>query len=582
MYVNWGNLHPFTFHRSKKNIRTDVLYTLSKIDFITLNEDLLDTPQSVTGAILVNMSNNATTALTITSKSFNISGQSIGAKRITGGGAGFGSTYYIELTTNTGVKYYTDVIRFDPDCVELLLQIKNKCTTTNYDWDTDSTPLDVVLNGAQQDAMSFETERETIITQVGEVEKTIRQKKIQNFKWVAPKGFYTILKAAEENDQIVFSNKPIKNFNVEKQDINDLYSTFQIAFEYDTLNFGDTCCDDIDLDFIADPGNTGGDSCGDFAVAITFDNGTLTANVTDAPIGTLTYRWFKNGVFQTTGTSVVNPGNGEWRVDARVDICRVSDSIFIADECSLFSLDLIRVANIINGDINGAPDCEESTSISVLFNGLEVGTSLPHTAIETGVYFVTVSKCGCTRTAGIFVKVSEIEECNFELNISENDGVLTGSATPPTGVTFVWEYQNAITRTQIAAGSTVNLDQSGIYWLVGSTGEQCIKELPYVYFKDECAPIRICNWDEMPGRYDLTEQFLGDDTSYEFTLNTIVLGNINNPETQLTVKRNGVVLIYESGTVNDAGQYGIIGNDIVLWSDMPLMAGEVLFIRFNS
>jgi hypothetical protein len=37
-----------------------------------------------------------------------------------------------------------------------------------------------------------------------------------------------------------------------------------------------------------------------------------------------------------------------------------------------------------------------------------------------------------------------------------------------------------------------------------------------------------------------------------------------------------------TGTPTDSGQYGISGDDILLWSVQPLEVGEVLVVRLNS
>jgi len=583
MFVNWGNLHPFTWHNDIKRIRPDVVYQLYRIDMVLQGEVFFTTPALISTVHLVDVKTKVSTALTITPYTYEVNGVELKSWRVINNPLAFTGIYYLKVTTNLFQEYYSDYVTFQNVCDKAILLIRNECSNTSNDWDNDNTYINIYLSGAQQDAIDFETEKETILTQLGEVQKTIRQRKVQQFKWVAPKGFWTMFNGAKESNDLLFNSRKIKNFDVQKNDINELYSEFLIQFEYDTLNYGDTCCDDLNLDDIADPDNPiGGDDCDDFEVQLNYSDNVLSATIIDPPAGTLVYRWFRNGVLISQATTIVTTQPGEYRLDVLVVGCRATHSISINDPCAIFSINVYSAGNFVNADLNNLPSCPDaSTDISIVFDGAEVGTALPHEAAETGLYFVYAERCGCVKSGAVFVNADEID-CGFDLSIEKDELQLTAVADPSSGVTFNWFFTGANNiEVQIGTGATQNMTLTGVYRVEATKDEVCIKDQYYVYVREDCTPIRICNWDEMPGAYDLVEIIQGDD-NFSYELNIIDLTLINNPEIQLTVKRNGVALVYEAGTPTDSGQYGISGSDILLWSDMPLMAGEVLIIRLNS
>lgn len=541
MYKDFGVYHPFTLHKTKEKIRSQALYKMPDSIFILRG--------TVTGT-KTDILTGTSSPLNVSTSTWEVNGIDYTATLIEATGMTVGSRYYLTLIVD-GTTFYTDYIEcVSEDCLTRLLLV-NDCNNINWDWNGSLGYPVVPISEVQQNTPETTTEYETIITAQGEKKELKRQVQRQRFWFVAPKGYSNVLNGAKACSDVYFGGTLIKNFDFVEESIDDFMSTFTISFEYINEQQGNDCCDDIDLDDIANPegSGTGGD-CEGFLIEIVNTDDTLSVTLTDPPpTGTPSYKWYRNNLLISTATTIdiVQPGN--YKVEVTQAGCKVTSTYFKDDVCGAMSLRVYAVGNFVNGDLSNVPDgCTPTTS--VLLNGVEVATSLPFEVSETGTYFVKVTACNCIKSGGVFINYSEESNCDFTLDINQTGNLLEAD-TDATSPTYLWELETSAGRSTIGTSSSVTAATKGIYWLTVTEGT-CSKET-YVYL-------------EPLASQGVFVRYGGTGTA--FTILGINLLGIVDYAGTIKVTVNGVVFTYTAGTPS-TNQYSVnISGQITVQSSL--------------
>ena len=254
------------------------------------------------------------------------------------------------------------------------------------------------------------------------------------------------------------------------------------------------------------------------------------------PDGTPTYRWYRNGIFISAASTIDTTQSGDYKVEVKIGKCTATDNYYIDNPCLSYQLDVTKIGSQINATVSNEPD-GETTTYSVVFNGVEVATSLPYDATVEGIYYVYATAGECNRVKGIFIQIIE-EDCTFTASIDQDGSelsVLTDASSP----TYLWELETSAGRSSIGTGATVQVQGTGIYWLTVTNG-LCDLET-YLYLEPTTGRIIIMN----------------KSTGSEFTVTDISLLNIEDPAVKVTVFVNGTLYTYVSGTPAAPNQWGI-------------------------
>ena len=529
MYKDFGVYHPFTLHKSKEKIRSQALYKMPDSIFILRG--------TVTGT-KTDVLTGTSTPLNVSTSTWAVNGIDYTATLIEATGMTIGRRYYLTLIVD-GTTFYTDLIEcVSEDCLTRLLLV-NDCNNINWDWNGALGYPVVPISEIQQNTPETTTEFETIITAQGEQKELKRQVQRQRFWFVAPKAYSNVLNGAKACSDVYFGGILIKNFDFVEEDVDDFMSSFTISFEYINEQQGNDCCDDIDLDDIANPenGGTGGD-CEGFTIEIVNTDDTLSVTLTDPPpTGTPTYKWYRNNLLISTATTIdiVQPGN--YKVEVIQAGCKVTTTYFKDDVCGAMSLRVYSVGNFVNGDLSNIPDgCTPTTS--VILNGVEVATSLPFEVSETGTYFVKVTACNCIKSGGVFINYSEESNCDFTVDINQT-GSLLEADTDATTPTYLWELETSAGRSTIGTSASVTAATKGIYWLTVTEGT-CSKET-YIYL-------------EPLASQGVFVRYGGTGTAFTI-LGINLLGIVDHAGT-IKVTVNGVVFSYTAGAPS-TNQYSV-------------------------
>lgn len=469
MFSDFGLFNPFTLHKSVDRVRSSVVYKMNPCVFILRG--------TVSSAVKVDIETGTETALTYESRTWTINGTNFEAalfsETLTAN-----KTYYFKITID-GTVYYTDHVQND-GCVTVDFVTSNTCNDLNIDWETGTSAIPLSFANLQQITPDTETEFETIVTAQGQKRKVKRQIQKQTFWFIQPKGFKNILNGVKGNDYNFFGSKEVKNFDFSEESIDDFYSSFTITFEYINLQHGNQCCDDLDLDVISNPNGEGtGEGCGTFAAEIVNTSDTLTVTLTDEPVGTPSYRWYRNNLQISTASSITIVQAGNYKVDVIIDGCKATASYYKDDVCGALTVRVYAVGNIVNADVSNVPDgC--TPTISVTLDGVEVATSVPYTVAATGTYFVKVTACNCNKSGGVFVNFSEETNCDFTVDIVQTGNTLEAD-TDATSPSYLWELETGAGRNTIGTGATQAVTLKGIYFLTVTEG-LCSKET-YLYIE---------------------------------------------------------------------------------------------------
>lgn len=524
-----GIYHPFLWSNKASDVDNLTIYKVKQLDVILTGQ--------IGSVTLVNAVTGAVTSPTTNAVTWSVKGVTVQATRVSGS-LSEGALYYLDVD---GL-YFSDLIT-KSDCTTEILTW-NSCSNQFYDWDSDPVTQKISLFDPVAVAPIIETESETVITEYGQQDKTLRVNKKYRLQFVAPVGYIQILSGLKINDSVTIDSQEIINIEVEAQEQEGgRYSIFTLSYQLkNELQEGSTCCDIINIDDIISPDNGGGsEECVGFTVEIQYTDGELSAITTGEPEGTPIYKWYRNGIYLSGASSIVTDLYGDYKVEVRIGACTAKANYYIVDECTAFQLQLTKTLNSINGTVSNVPD-GETESYSVVLNGVEVATSLPYTALEDGIYYVYATAGECNKVKGISVTLED-DDCDFTIDIVENGGILEAD-TDATTPTYEWEFETSAGRNVIGTAETQIIDGKGIYWLKITQGD-CTKET-YLYLEP------------------LTESGIFvryGGTGTTFTVLGINLLDITNYAGTIKVTVNGVVFSYTAGapglnqySVNISGQ----------------------------
>ena len=521
--------HYFLWSNKASDVDNLTIYKVKQLDVILTGQ--------IGSVTLVNAVSGAVTSPTTNSVTWTVKGVTVQATRVSAS-LSEGVLYYL----NVDGLYFSDLITKSTCTTEILTW--NSCSNQFYDWDSDPVTQKISLFDPVEVAPIIETESETVITEFGQQDKTLRINKKYRLQFVAPVGYIQILSGLKINDSVTIDSQEIINIEVEAQEQEGgRYSIFTLSYQLkNELQEGSTCCDIINIDDIISPDNGGGgEECEGFTVEIDYTGGELSAITIDPPAGTQIYKWYRNGIYLSGASSIVTDLYGDYKVEVRIGACTAKANYYIVDECTAFQLELTKTLNSINGTVSNVPD-SETESYSVVLNGVEVATSLPYTALEDGIYYVYATAGECNKVKGISVTLED-NDCDFTIDIIENGGILEAD-TDATTPTYEWAFETSAGRNVIGTAATQVIDGKGIYWLNITQGD-CTKET-YLYLEP------------------LTESGIFvryGGTGTTFTVLGINLLDITNYAGTIKVTVNGVVFSYTAGapglnqySVNISGQ----------------------------
>ena len=405
-----------------------------------------------------------------------------------------------------------------------------------------------------------------IITEYGTTKKVVSSGVLESIEFLAASGYSTLLNGIKNNSYNAINTgsglRQIKNIEVQESEQGSTgYSVFVLQFEFsDILAEGSSCCEIINIDDILSPDTGGGEGgCIDFAATVVNTDGTLSVTLDNPPMaGTPTYKWYKNGAYlaSTSTIDIIEPG--EYRVDVIQDGCRTKATYFKDDPCSIYQLVLIKTGNEINGTTSNVPD-GETEAYSVVLNGVEVATSLPYTALEDGTYYVYVTAGTCNVVKGIIV-ILEDDDCGYTISATKSGNILT-AVTDAGAPTYQWEKEDINGRNVIGAASTQAMSGEAIYWLTITNGS-CSKETYYPYFTTEEKEV-YCS--------------LARSTGYQFTVYGIDIMAVDPTDIEVIVNTN--VQTYVAGTPTLSGQWGRASDKIIFNSATPFTNALIVIIK---
>lgn len=302
---------------------------------------------------------------------------------------------------------------------------------------------------------------------------------------------------------------------------------FPITLNYKQCDLeSDQCCDSAFKDevFVDPCDTTPGEDCPeDFEVLFEPDgSGNVIATVNNAP-GPVTYAIYINGQLQGTSSSINLTEYGTYEVRAFSEGCEVTDSYQYNDPCANFSVDLVVNGDKIDGAINGVPT-GDSVIVSICDDtGTEVGTALPFTAPDPGVYTVkvTTDPTGCEIIQN--VAITDPLTCDFDFTVEKDAaGTLSPSFITPCSSTpsYQWyQITNGDDRTPVGTNISYTPTVTGQY-ILGITCDTCYLERSFVCVIEDCLNVVIKEMPDQNITVDIGDIELGDVT--------IDLGNIEN------------------------------------------------------
>jgi hypothetical protein len=526
-----GIYHPFLWNRKLEEVDTQTVYKVNNLDVILTGE--------FASIVLVDALTLAETTPTITPYTYTVRGVTVYASRVKAT-----LTENLDYFLKVDGIFYSDIIRrVNSNCFRWI-NTSNSCSNQYFDWDSDSSVLRINMADVQELPPIIETESETLITETGQQDKTLRINKKYRIQFVAPIGYIQLLNGLKVNDFVTFEGNDLINIEVEAQEQEGgRYSLFVLTYQIKSeLQDGNTCCDIIDIDDIISPDNGGGSGdCAGFTATVDYIDGELSATLTDPPEGVPTYKWYRNGIYQTSATTVLTSVAGDWRVDVRIGNCTAKSNYYISDECAAMALEITKTLNTINAAVSNIPD-GETVDYSIVLNGTEVATSVPYTAVTSGIYYIYATAGECNKVKGISITIED-NDCDFTLDITQTGNTLEAD-TDATTPSYLWELETSAGRNTIGTAATQGITLKGIYWLTVTQGT-CSKE-SYLYIE----PLVTSG---------VFLRYGGTGTA--FTVLGINLLNIVNYAGDIKVTVNGVVFSHVGSspganqyTVNNSGQ----------------------------
>lgn len=531
--IESGIYHPFNFVSKISDIKQDLIYKAPVLDAI-INGDY-------TSITLHKYSDNSEVA-NFQKQTYVFNNIDIYYFRVYFSGLEAGVQYYLKITNTVGIvtaiEYSESLI--EHSCNTLQLFTSHDCYNQYYDWQNIS--IGVYLNNWKEIEPEVKKDSSVIITDKGSITQHSNLQLRNRIEFIGLSTEIRFLEAItlnSKNEIVTIQGKQeIVNIEVEGEQIGTTeYSKYIISFVYkDTLNENDACCLDVNIDDIQNE-NPGSVECGDFTAEITENSGTLTVTLTSAPIGTALYKWYRDNVYLSNATSITVEGAGNYRVDVTIEGCRATASWFKDDVCRLFQIQVTKTNNDINATASNIPE-GESVIWSVEFGGISVSSSLPYTALASGIYYVRATAGECSQIKGINV-ILEDDDCDFTIDITDNTTTLeadTNAGTP----SYLWELETGAGRTTIGSTTEITPTGKGIYWLTITNGG-CSKET-YLYKEPLTESVVYLN---------------SKATGTTFAVGEIDLSAIVSPATELEVYINGVMNPYISTTPTTIGFYTI-------------------------
>jgi len=549
----YGIYHPFTFVYTRKEVDSRTIFKTPLLDVIFSGVDTV---------AFINYDTNASAPATITSHNWDIDGNSYKSVRVTAN-LETGKRYCIKI----GSTHYSELIEYvSSDCVQRI-ETKNSCSNQYHDWDNDASTLELILNESQILPSDPQTETISIIGPYGETRKSISQSVTERLQYLGIAGFNQFFNSLKVNDYNTIDtgigSKDIRNIEVSgsEQD-NGRYSVFEVRFEFaDISQSASSCCDIINIDDILNPENPDNNQieCVDFTASIVDTDGTLSVTLTDAPLGTPSYKWYRNGVLISTGTTATVTSSGEYNVLVQIGVCRVNSLYVVDNECDDFSLVLSLVGNELNGVVSNVPDGETET-YSIKTGGVEVATALPYTALISGTYWVTVEAGECKKVKGIYITVSEID-CDFTISITSSGNTLTAVTDAPTP-SYEWLIDRGGGEGKQALGtaSTQTRSGEGVYFLKITNGT-CSKE-DYVFFASSDKDV-----------YCIIRNAIG----FEFVVYGINL--LTTSPTDLEITIDGLNVTYTASTPTLASEWSYNSEGLLLTSEAHALEYSLIVIH---
>jgi len=525
--VDTGLYHGFNFVDSIAKIDANVIYKTPVLNAIITGDHSVVTVKSYeTGASLHTATVNTWTLNDVEVKSHRINYSLAPGQRV-----------YVDID---GTLFSDHIVEYGL-CDLLQIITANDCANQYHDWENDGDYIYFLMSNATEISPEFEEESRLIINENGQHSKTTRLVQKRRMEFYAPVTYIRLFAGLRINSYVALNTpqgaKEIHNISVDVSEGETGYGVFILKYEYkDTLTHGSSCCEDVNIDTILNPDNEeGSEACVGFSASITGTE-TLSVSLTNTPVGTVTYKWYKNNVFLTSGATIDVTMPGNYRVDVRVGNCRATASYYKEDVCNVFDIQVTKTLNSIAATASNVPD-GETVTYEVTLNGVVKSTSVPYTAVESGTYFVKATAGDCSKIKGIYV-VLESDDCDFTVDVVENGSELeadTNAASP----SYLWEIETGVGRTTIGTSDTVLKSGKGIYWLSVSNGE-CTKT-DYLYIEPNTNVVCVLN----------------KATGSEFVVTEINLLSVS--PTELVVYVNGVNQTYTSGNPVAPNQYTITG-----------------------
>lgn len=395
-----------------------------------------------------------------------------------------------------------------------------------------------------------------------------------SFTKYLPDYIYHAIKAMNAVDTIILTDYEsnisynlfdvqINNDSGEKSDI--ILCTVSYRIKEDVYPDTTNCCTDIEfLDEELSGGGGGGGSCPDFAITINESGGELTYSIDSEPAsGTLVVAWSKDGLIIGSGSTVSLGGYGNYKITARKDGCTVTDTYSYLNPCENFFLEVTQNLGVISANVSG-----NTSPVSYKVydpDSIEVATSLPYTSVVDGPHTVEAYFDDCVRTS--IVVTNSLVDCGHTSVIVRANDQLTGSSSSGSAV-LTWQIDEGAGFSFYSSDNPVTITKNGVYKLIADVGG-CIVESTKLIL-DHSISIHVDNSSEFWHGCGEIQTITGvSGTNFEFEYQDI----------RWLVKRNGVDLVYVSGTPTAALEYTVIDGELVLPVSFPLDTDETIIIR---
>jgi len=318
------------------------------------------------------------------------------------------------------------------------------------------------------------------------------------------------------------------------EDDQDTYAV-QVQFRVkDSDLFTTACCEGQSIVSFEDPcddGEGGGgdlpvDPCEDYAVEITYDGSSLSADVTGGPAAaTITYVWYLDpgtGVFGQIATSqALNPvDSGTYRVVANRGVCQKAADYEFTGDCDDFTVEIIEKSGLLIASVNRFSTFVWYKDTGSGYVEIPSETTACLTPDESADYKVVATSSGCEEEDEVTVSVSV---CAHTVSIARDGNVLESTVADNTGSpTYQWyaDYGDG-SGTVLISGATspdLAITAPGCYELK-VTADGCDKYAKFVVL-DVCvgfnALIETSSPDGMGG-VDLTAMAINPPGTVNYT-----------------------------------------------------------------